>query len=320
MLDAGHLPVMPTEVLEALAPAPGQVIVDCTAGRGGHAELFARAIGATGTLVLFDTDAGNLSFAQARVKALEGAPRVFAVHARFELVGIELGRLGLRASGLLADLGFASTQMDDPSRGFAFSRSGPLDMRLDASQGPTAADLLAGITETDLADLIFELGEDPFARRIARSVVERRRTQPLRTTQDLAEAVVRAYGPRARHSRMHPATRTFMALRIAVNRELECLDNLLDSIDSALGSLRGGDPTWLAADARVAFLSFHSLEDRSIKRAMVDWERLELATRLTRKPMVAGEAEQLHNPRARSAKLRAALAQPRRKDAPRQDT
>lgn len=319
MTDPGHLPVMPAEVLEALAPSRGDTVVDCTAGRGGHAALMAERVGPSGTLVLMDADRGNLEFAAARVGRLVDPPRVVPVHARFERVGHELTRLGLTANGLLADLGFSSTQIDDPDRGFAFSKPGPLDMRLDVTEGPTAAALLAEIGERELADLIFELGEDPFARRIARTIVERRREQPLRTTQDLADAVVRAYGARARQSRMHPATRTFMAIRIAVNRELECLDNLLEATGAALAAAHQGRPSWLATNARVAFLSFHSLEDRSIKRAMVDWDRQEWATRLTRKPSVAAEAEQLHNPRARSAKLRAVRAVPRPKDAPRHD-
>jgi 16S rRNA (cytosine1402-N4)-methyltransferase len=318
MLDAGHVPVMCPEVMECLAPRPGQVMVDCTAGRGGHAEALARAVGVAGTVVLFDRDAGNLASAEARLRSLPDAPTVMALHANFERIGEELAARSLRAEGVLADLGFASTQMDDPERGFAFSRPGPLDMRLDRSRGPTAAELLAGVDEGELADLIYDLGEDPFSRRIARSIMERRATGTLKTTQDLAEAVVRAYGPRARHSRMHPATRTFMAIRIAVNRELESLDNYLAAIAKA-GALAGtGQPTWLAPDARVAILSFHSLEDRSIKRAMVEWERHGWATRLHRKPMVASESEQRQNPRSRSAKLRAIRVQPRTEESSRQ--
>lgn len=314
MTEPGHLPVMPDEVTGALDVQAGQTVIDCTAGRGGHAELFARRLGSTGTLMLLDTDRGNLEFATARVRGLDGAPRVIAAHARFERVGAEARRLGLQADAVFADLGFASTQMDDPARGFAFSREGPLDMRLNPEEGATAADLVATMSERELADLIFELGEDPFARRIARVIVDRRREGPIRTTQDLAAAVVKAYGARARQSRMHPATRTFMALRIAVNNELECLDNLLETIEAGLRDLHEHRQSWLAPDARVAFLSFHSLEDRSIKRAMVDWDRQAWATRLTRKPSVAGEAEQLHNPRARSAKLRAVRALPRRQE------
>ena len=314
----GHVPVMAGEVAACLELGPGQVAVDCTAGRGGHAELMSKAVGAGGGVVLFDLDASNLAFAEARVRALPDAPRVIAVHGNFERVGAELSMRGLKADGMLADLGFASTQMDDAARGFAFSQDGPLDMRLDRGSGMTAADLLASIREGDLADLIHELGEDPFARRIARSIVERRAEGAMRTTQHLAEAVVRAYGYRARHSRVHPATRTFMAIRIAVNRELESLDNLLETISQAGQGLIGGKASWLSMGARVAILSFHSLEDRSIKRAMVEWERHGWATRLHRKPLVASETEQRQNPRSRSAKLRAIRVQPRTEESSRQ--
>ena len=318
MHDAGHVPVMGEEVLHALAPQAGEVVVDCTAGRGGHAEVLARTIGPTGTLVLFDLDAGNLAFAERRVRAVPGPPSVIAVHGNFERVGQEMRSRGLQADAVMADLGFASTQMDDPERGFAFSQPGPLDMRLDRSSGMTAADLLASIRETDLADLIYELGEDPFSRRIARSIVERRVAGALKTTQDLADAVLRAYGARARSSRMHPATRTFMAIRIAVNRELESLDNYLAALGEACRASSEGGPTWLALQSRVAILSFHSLEDRSIKRAMVEWERHGWATRLHRKPQVASETEQRQNPRSRSAKLRAIRVQPRTEESSRQ--
>ncbi|MFM7807418.1 MAG: 16S rRNA (cytosine(1402)-N(4))-methyltransferase, partial [Planctomycetota bacterium] len=142
MHDGGHVPVMGEEVLHALSPQSGEVVVDCTAGRGGHAELLARRVGPTGTLVLFDLDAGNLAFAEARVRAVPEPPKLVAVHANFERVGQELRSRGLQANAVMADLGFASTQMDDPERGFAFSQAGPLDMRLDRSSGMTAADLL----------------------------------------------------------------------------------------------------------------------------------------------------------------------------------
>jgi len=318
MSEVGHVPVMGGEVVEGLAPAPGEVAVDCTAGRGGHAAALASAIGSRGTLVLFDLDNGNLAFAESRVRALPQPPRVIAVHANFERVARELDARGIRADALLADLGFASTQMDDPERGFAFGQSGPLDMRLDRSSGMTAADLLATIRESDLADLIYDLGEDPFSRRIARSIVERRSAGALRTTQDLADAVVRAYGARARQSRMHPATRTFMAIRIAVNRELESLDNYLEALGIGFRCLSEGRDSWLAPGARAAILSFHSLEDRSTKRAMVEWERHGWAPRPHRKPLVASELEQRQNPRSRSAKLRAIRVQPRTEESSRQ--
>ena len=315
MDSIGHLPVLAAEVLEALAPVAGETVFDGTAGRGGHAELLARRIGPTGTLVLMDLDAGNLTFAAERIRALPEPPRVVPVHGNFQRIGSVLQGQGLRADMVMADLGFASTQMDDPTRGFAFQSEGPLDMRLDRSQGPTAAELLGRMRESELADLIYELGEDPFARRIARVVMERRDEGGLRTTQDLSQAVVKAYGARARQSRVHPATRTFMALRIAVNGELDSLDNFLSDLGRAASQVATGAASWLAPGARVAILSFHSLEDRSTKKAFVDWERQGWATRITRKPLVAQETEQRDNPRSRSAKLRAARVESRKEDA-----
>jgi 16S rRNA (cytosine1402-N4)-methyltransferase len=311
----GHVPVLLEQVLQLLRPAPGQVMADLTAGRGGHAQAIAERLGPSGTLLLMDVDPGNLDFARRRVQSLPQPPSVIAVAENFEHVERVAQAHGLRLDGMLADLGFASTQMDDPSRGLAFSQPGPLDMRLDPRQHATAATLLAGIDERDLADLIYQLGEDPYARRIARMVLERRDSGRLRTTADLAEAVVRAYGSRARQSRVHPATRTFMALRIAVNRELEALDGLLAALER--GVRQAASTGWLRSGAVAAIVAFHSLEDRCIKRAMVDWERQGWATRLTRKPQVADETEQAHNPRARSAKLRAVRAQPRNEDDPR---
>ena len=296
---------MAGQVLHLLRPGPGEVAVDCTAGRGGHATAMAEAVGPDGTIVLLDLDASNLEFAMSRVRSLGRPPRVIGVHANFSQVSAVLQAHGLQADVLLADLGFASTQMDDPTRGFSFSAPGPLDMRLDASQTLTARALLHGLGERELADLIFEVGEDPFARRIARSLVERRQAGRLETTADLAEAVTAAYGSRARASRVHPATRTFMAIRIAVNHELDALDALLSVLGSAAERVGGSTGACLADGARIAFLAFHSLEDRSIKRAFADWDRHGWATRLTRKPLVAELEEQAHNPRARSAKLRA---------------
>jgi 16S rRNA (cytosine1402-N4)-methyltransferase len=177
-------------------------------------------------------------------------------------------------------------------------------MRLDTSRGETAADLLARLPERDLADAIFRLGEDPFARRIARMVVERRTRQPLRTTQDLAGAVLAAYGARARQSRMHPATRTFMALRIMVNDELGALQGLLGALRQGGAAIRGGTAGWLRPGCRVAVISFHSLEDRLVKHAMAEWESEGLGERLTRKPVEPTDAEVAANRRARSAKMR----------------
>jgi 16S rRNA (cytosine1402-N4)-methyltransferase len=323
------------EVVDALALQPGDTVVDATAGRGGHAEAVARAIGPRGTLVLMDLDRHNLAFAAARASAVPDAPRVEAVHSNFADVAEALLRRSLRADALLADLGFASTQMGDPSRGFSFAAEGPLDMRLNQEAGESAQALLARVDETDLADLIYTLGEDPFSRRIARRIVQYRDLGLLRSTADLARAVVEAYGARARSSRMHPATRTFMALRIAVNGELESLERLLADFHNEIAAIHGqfpgdapgGPPAgrgmqghgpagvstadaapsprgWLSQNARAAILAFHSLEDRLIKRFFSEWERRGWAQRLARKPLVASEAECGENPRARSAKLR----------------
>jgi 16S rRNA (cytosine1402-N4)-methyltransferase len=223
---SGHLPVLLDTVLDLLSPRPGETAVDLTAGRGGHAEALARRVALGGRILLCDLDAGNLAFASERVRAVPGT-ELASMHGSFARADREATRLGWRADVVLADLGFASTQMDDPARGFSFQADGPLDMRLDPTRGESAADLLARIREPELADAIFELGEDPFSRRIARTIVERRSRAPLRTTQELASAVVAAYGARARDSRMHPATRTFMALRILVNDELGALRTLL---------------------------------------------------------------------------------------------
>ena len=301
--DAGHVPVLLDSVLRHLAPMPGDSAVDLTAGRGGHAEAVARAIAPGGRLLVCDLDAGNLAHAAGRAAAVAGT-EVASFHGSFAVADREARRLGLAADCVLADLGFASTQMDDPARGMSFQADGPLDMRLDTSRGETAADLLARLPERDLADAIFRLGEDPFARRIARMVVERRTRQPLRTTQDLAGAVLAAYGARARQSRMHPATRTFMALRIMVNDELGALQGLLGALRQGGAAIRGGTAGWLRPGCRAAVISFHSLEDRLVKHAMAEWESEGLGERLTRKPVEPTDAEVAANRRARSAKMR----------------
>jgi 16S rRNA (cytosine1402-N4)-methyltransferase len=236
------------------------------------------------------------------VRAVAGT-ELASTHGSFARADREATRLGWRADAVLADLGFASTQMDDPARGFSFQADGPLDMRLDPTRGESAADLLARIREPELADAIFELGEDPFSRRIARTIVERRTRAPLRTTQELASAVVAAYGARARDSRMHPATRTFMALRILVNDELGALRTLLAALEQG-GREAAAGSGWLRPGCRAGIISFHSLEDRLVKHAMADWERAGLGERVTRKPAEASDVELATNRRARSAKFR----------------
>ncbi|RLS46402.1 MAG: 16S rRNA (cytosine(1402)-N(4))-methyltransferase RsmH [Planctomycetota bacterium] len=297
----GHLPVLLESVSNLLCPPAGGTVLDLTAGRGGHAEALARAAGTGGRILLCDLDAGNLAFSEARVRAIPGI-EVRTIHGSFANADRAMLSAGWAADRVLADLGFASTQMDDPARGFSFQNDGALDMRLDLSRGETAADLLARMSESALADAIFQLGEDPFARRIARSIVERRSRAPFRTTHELAIAVSAAYGPKARDSRMHPATRTFMALRIMVNDELGALRGLLEALRVAASTIPG--KSWLNPGARIGVISFHSLEDRLVKHAFVEWESAGLGRRLTRKPVEASDAELRANPRARSAKLR----------------
>ena len=299
---SGHLPVLLDTVLDLLSPRPGETAVDLTAGRGGHAEALARRVALGGRILLCDLDAGNLAFASERVRAVPGT-ELASMHGSFARADREATRLGWRADVVLADLGFASTQMDDPARGFSFQADGPLDMRLDPTRGESAADLLARIREPELAEAIFELGEDPFSRRIARTIVERRTRAPLRTTQELASAVVAAYGARARDSRMHPATRTFMALRILVNDELGALRTLLAALEQG-GREAAAGSGWLRPGCRAGIISFHSLEDRLVKHAMADWERAGLGERVTRKPAEASDVELATNRRARSAKFR----------------
>jgi 16S rRNA (cytosine1402-N4)-methyltransferase len=288
-----HVSVLPAEVLAALQPAPGQVMVDATLGVGGHARLLAERLGPSGRLIALDRDPAMIDLARPR---LEGLP-VTLVHAGFDDLRTVLDGVGLPAvDGVLADLGVCSDQLDAPERGFSFTQEGPLDMRLDPTAGEPASALLRRLGERDLADLFWQYGEERFSRRIARRIVETRRREPLVTTRQLADLVRRCVSRPPRGSRrkppIDPATRVFQALRIAVNDELGALDRLLAALP---GSVRPG--------GRVCLISFHSLEDRRVKQALRDrsvWEEA------TRKPVQAGTEEVRSNPRARSAKLRAA--------------
>jgi 16S rRNA (cytosine1402-N4)-methyltransferase len=290
-----HVSVLPAEVLAVLAPAPGQVVVDATVGAGGHARLIAERLGPNGRLIGLDRDAAMLELARPR---LTGLP-VTLVQANFDRLPEVLAGLDVAAAdAVLADLGVCSDQLDAAGRGFSFAQAGPLDMRLDPGEGgETAADLLRRLNERDLADLFWEYGEERFSRRIARRIVEARRTGLPRTTEELAELVRRCMPrpPRKggrRRPPIDPATRVFQALRIAVNDELGALDHFLAAL-----------PACVKPGGRAAVISFHSLEDRRVKTAFRDrsaWEAL------TKKPVQAGDDEVRSNPRARSAKLRAA--------------
>src|SRR5262249_26569768 len=258
-----HVPVMPAEVLNLLAPAPGHVFVDATVGAGGHAQLIAKRLEPTGRLIGLDQDPAMLDIARQRLEALP----VTLVHANFDQLRQVLDEQNVpEVDGVLADLGFASDQLEDAARGFSFTQPGPLDMRLDPTQGEPASALLKRLNERDLADLIYQLGEERFSRRIARKIVEARRREPLETTEQLAELVRRCVPRPKRRERgpaSDPATRVFQPLRIAVNDELGALDRFLAAL-----------PSYVRPGGRVAVISFHSLEDRRVKQAFRDRTRL----------------------------------------------
>lgn len=293
----GHTPVLAEPVLRLLAPKAGEIALDCTVGRAGHAALLAQAVAPDGRLVAMDVDSANVAFAR---DCLADAPvPVDVVQGNFAQARQVLDALGIdHVDVLLADLGFASSQMDDPARGLSFQEEGPLDMRLDPTLSRTAADLVNDLPERELADLIYRYGEERLSRKIARKIVDARGKSPILSTRVLAEIVRRAHPPSGGGRKIDPATRTFMALRIAVNAELEALEGLLSQLPSILR--RGG---------RAAIISFHSLEDRQVKQTFNRWREEGVAQRLTKKPVVADDAERAANPRSRSAKLRAIAVQ-----------
>lgn len=310
--QTGHIPVLALEVLDRLAPRPGDTYVDCTAGHGGHAALIAPHLAPGGVVVLGDLDPGNLQLAESTVRSALGgaAVEVRSVRGNFAELPRSLEVAGLRANCLLADLGFSSGQVDDPSRGLSFLRDGPLDMRLDPSSGLTAADLVNGLAEAELARILEEFGEERHASRIARKVVRARAETPISTTGRLASLVRDACPPAPAHDRIDPATRTFQALRIAVNDELGSLQALLAAITNGVRDAASGKPSFLAAGARVCMIAFHSLEDRPIKQAFAALCRDRAASDLGPGLIRPGEAECAANPRARSAKLRAIRVAP----------
>lgn len=291
---AGHVPVLLPEVLDLLAPAGRPVLLDCTVGLGGHAEALLDRAGESSRLIGIDVDDANLRLARQRLARF--GPRVRLFQANFAELPDVLAEAGVtHVDLLLADLGVASTQIDDPSRGLSFLSDGPLDMRMDPRRNLTAADLVNRMGEEALADLIFQNADERYSRRIARAIVAARRSGPIERTVRLAEIVASAYPAAGRSKRhgVHPATRTFQALRIAVNEELSSLDSLLARI-----------PGVLNAGGRAGVISFHSLEDRRVKQAFAEWEAAGTAVRLTKKPLSASDEEMQTNPRSRSAKLR----------------
>jgi 16S rRNA (cytosine1402-N4)-methyltransferase len=288
-LTVGHTPVLAEEALRWLQVEPAGTYVDATVGLGGHAVEIARRLTA-GLLVGLDRDAGALEVARERLRKY--GERVVLVQADFSRIDEVAQEMNLPLlNGLLADLGVSSLQLDTAERGFSFRFAGPLDMRMDSRIELTAADIVNETAEAELADLLYRLGEERDSRRIARAIV---RARPIRGTQHLATVVAGACTSRGRQ-KLHPATKTFLALRIAVNRELEELGQFLDRA-----------PATLAPGGRLVVLSYHSLEDRMVKQEFRRLASNGVVKVLTRKVVRPSEAEVRVNPRARSAKLRVA--------------
>jgi 16S rRNA (cytosine1402-N4)-methyltransferase len=291
---ATHVPVLLDEVRSLLQPERGGTFVDCTLGLGGHTRMLLES-GAT-RVIGIDRDTDALAIAREQLAAF--GDRVTYVHADYREVADVLAAQGVTAiAGLLADFGVSSMQLDADGRGFSFRRDEPLDMRMDRSRGETAADLIDRVDETELADVIYRFGEERRSRQVARAIVMARGQSPITTTGRLAEIVRRGVAARG-WQRLDPATRTFQALRIWVNRELDELDSFI-----------GRAALQLQVEGRLALISFHSLEDRVVKHTLRDLARGDEAVIkvLTKHPVIAGEAEAAVNPRARSAKLRAAV-------------
>lgn len=284
-----HVPVMPDEIVAQLAPSKGDVVVDGTLGGGGHTRLLAECVGTDGLVIALDRDPAAID---AAARNLKGLP-VTLVHSNYSDLPEVLDQLDIPAiNGCVLDLGLSSDQLADRDRGFSFDSDGSLDLRFDPLEGEPAWRLLERMSEKDLADVIYQYGEERFSRRIARKIVEGRRSDPVRTAAELAQLVRRCV-PRPRHrGAIDSATRTFQALRIAVNEELKWLDVALERI-----------PDCLAPQGKIAIISFHSLEDRRVKHSFREDERLEV---LTKKPLLPTETETEKNSRARSAKLRVA--------------
>jgi 16S rRNA (cytosine1402-N4)-methyltransferase len=294
MQQPQHVPVLLEEALSFLNVRPGGVVVDATLGLGGHSAEIARRLGGTGRLICFDRDPEAMEKAQARLDSLKSElgsemPAVVYHPRSFSEASEVIAPAGL--DGLLADFGVSSLQLDEAHRGFSFRHDGPLDMRMNTQTGETAEQVVNQEDENVLADLIYEYGDERRSRRIARAIV---RARPIQTTAELAR-VVSAAAPQMKGDKIHPATRTFQAIRIRVNDELGEIRSLLQSAGSLLKP--GG---------RLVLISFHSLEDRLVKDAFKAFKDEKSFEILTKKPAIAEEQEMLRNPRSRSAKLRAA--------------
>jgi len=292
-----HVPVLLQDAIQFLNVRAGSVIADCTLGLAGHAAEIVRRLGPQGRLIGFDRDPEALELARARLDQVASelgsqAPQITLIGEAFSSIGDHVEPASL--DGILADFGISSLQIDEARRGFSFMADGPLDMRQDTRSGQTAAQVVNEANERELADLIYEYGDERRSRRIARAIV---RGRPVTTTGQLARIVASA-APSMKSDRIHPATRTFQALRIYVNRELDEIRTLLEAA-----------PMLLKPSGRLVVISFHSLEDRIAKDILREYAHQGIFDLLTRKPLTAGEEEVDRNPRSRSAKLRAAVRQ-----------
>ena len=293
--ETRHIPVLLQPVLDVIDPGPGQTIVDCTLGLAGHASEILRRITPGGELIGLDFDPANLDLARAKLQQIGGD---FSLHhSNFAAIDRILAAEGVpRVDGILADVGVASPQIDDPARGFSYRRPGPLDMRMDPTRGQPASVLVNRMHERELADALLELGDETDAPKIARLIVERRAQSPITTTEQLTAIVCEARDftlKRAAGAKLHPAARTFQALRMLVNRELANLQRLLDVA-----------PTLLKPGGVIAIVSFHSGEDRLTKKSFRDAYRAGMYAEISDDPIIATPEEAAKNPRSRSAKLR----------------
>jgi 16S rRNA (cytosine1402-N4)-methyltransferase len=284
----GHVPVLLKEAIDFLAVQRGGTYLDATVGLGGHSYEIAKRLGAPGHLIGFDKDPAALERAREKLNALDEPPQITLIHGSFAEVAERIAPASL--DGLMADLGVSSLQLGDAARGFSFQAEGPLDMRMNPMSGDTAEQVVNHLDERELADVIYEFGEERRSRRIARAIV---RSRPIRTTKQLVEVISTA-ARSMKHERIHPATRTFQALRIFVNRELDDLKALLEAT-----------PRVLKPGGRLVVISFHSLEDRIVKDTLRRGKDKYFRV-LTKKPLIASEEEINRNPRSRSAKMRVA--------------
>ena len=287
-----HNPVLAKEIISFLSPTPGQIIVDATMGGAGHSEQILQRITPGGMLIGIDRDEETLRLASERLRPFEGSFKL--INKNFKYLKEILKDIGVsKANGIIFDLGISSIQMEAWQRGFSIKNDGPLDMRMDRNQSLTAKSLVNRLRETELSDIIRDFGEERFHRRIAKKIVEERKHKEISTTAELSDVVLRSLPYSHNKYKIHPATRTFQAIRIKVNDELGSIKEALDAL-----------PDSLEKGARCCVISFHSLEDRIAKNTFKEFKARGLFNILTKKPIMADENEVITNPRSRSAKLR----------------